>query len=129
MKLIPSHVHGMFDYLGGIMLVLLPNLFGFEDVGGAAVFIPRAMGIMVLMQAMFTDFEVGIKRIIPMQTHLVMDYVLSVFLAASPWIFGFHNMEPRVWMPHLIVGLSVLVLSFLTDPTPQRGSTGRMASV
>ena len=31
-----------------------------------------------------------------------MDFLSGVFLAISPWVFGFSE---RVWVPHVLVGL------------------------
>lgn len=116
---IPAWVHGVFDYVGGIALILAPNIFGFADLGGPAVVIPRIIGVLVLVQAMLTAYEVGIVKIIPMSMHLMNDYVASIFLAISPWLFGFNNNSPRVWMPHVIVGLAVFVVSLLTEKHPR----------
>jgi hypothetical protein len=114
MKIIPAFVHGIFDYIGGIALLAAPNIFGFADEGGAAVMVPRIIGIIVLLQAICTRYEVGLVKLIPMKVHLMNDYIASLFLAASPWIFGFSDRPSNVWMPHVIVGLAVFVLSLMT---------------
>ncbi len=79
MKIIPTFVHGIFDYLGGIALLLAPNLFGFADVGGAAVMIPRILGVIILLQSICTRYELGLFKLIPMKMHLMNDYVASLF--------------------------------------------------
>lgn len=119
MKVIPAFVHGIFDYLGGIALLAAPNLFGFAEVGGAAVMIPRIIGLIVLVQSICTRYEVGLVKLIPMKVHLMNDYIASLFLAASPWLFGFHNGPSNQWMPHVVVGLAVFVLSLLTESEPR----------
>ncbi len=98
MKVIPTFVHGIFDYVGGIALLAAPNLFGFSDVGGAAVMIPRILGVVVLLQAISTRYEVGVLKVLPMKMHLMNDYVASLFLAASPWLFGFAAKGTRYWL-------------------------------
>ncbi len=114
MKIIPAFVHGIFDYIGGVALLAAPNIFGFADEGGAAVWVPRLIGLIVLLQSICTRYEVGLVKLIPMRVHLMNDYVASLFLAASPWIFGFSGRPSNVWMPHVIVGLAVFVLSLMT---------------
>ncbi len=116
MKIIPTFLHGLTDYLGGIILLLLPNLFGFADEGGAAVWVPRIVAIFSLLQALMTNFEVSVAKIIPMRMHLMMDYVAGALLAASPWLFGFAN---RVSMPHLVFGILIFVASALTERHPR----------
>ena len=122
MKIIPTFVHGIADYIGGIALLAAPNIFGFADVGGAAVLIPRILGVIILVQSICTDYEVGLAKILPMRVHLMNDYVASLFLAASPWIFGFNDGPSNSWMPHVIVGIAVFVLTLMTQTEP-RGRT------
>lgn len=116
MKVIPSFVHGIIDYIGGIVLLLAPNIFGFEEVGGAAVMIPRVLGIIVILQALCTDYELGIFRMLSMRAHLVNDYVLAAFLAISPWLFGFSVGPQNQWMPHVIVGIALFVVGLMSQP-------------
>lgn len=119
MKFIPAYVHGIFDYIGGLMLLLAPNLFGFAEYGGAAVLIPRFLGAMILAQAMATDYEVGLIKVIPMKMHLMVDYFASAFLAISPWLFGFNNLPKNAWVPHVIVGIAVFILTMATQTHPR----------
>jgi hypothetical protein len=93
MKTIPTKVHGICDYIIGLALLVAPNLFGFASLGGAPVIVARVVGIIVLIQALFTNYELGMFKVLPMRTHLIMDYILSVFLVISPWLFRF-NTEP-----------------------------------
>jgi hypothetical protein len=120
MKTIPTYVHGILDYIVGIVLLIAPNLFGFANIGGAPVVIPRVLGILILLQSLFTNYELGLFKVLPMRLHLSMDYVLSIFLALSPWLFGFHTQPGNVWMPHLIVGVLVFFETLMTQTEPRR---------
>jgi hypothetical protein len=122
MKIIPTFVHGIADYIGGIALLAAPNLFGFADVGGAAVWIPRIIGIIVLLQSICTNYEVGLLKVLPMKMHLMNDYIASLFLAASPWLFGFSDRPSNVWMPHVVVGILVFLLTLMTQSQPRAAS-------
>jgi uncharacterized membrane protein YtjA (UPF0391 family) len=124
MKVIPTFVHGIFDYVGGIALLAAPNLFGFAEVGGAAVWVPRVLGIVILLQSVMTAYELGLAKVLPMRMHLMNDYVASLFLAASPWLFGFANGPANQWMPHLVVGVGYFIISLMTESAP-RTSTAR----
>jgi hypothetical protein len=129
-KPIPTFVHGIADYLGGIVLLLAPHIFGFADRGDAAVWIPRILGVVVLLQAVATRYELGLLKVVPMRGHLMMDYVAGLFLAASPFLFGFYNAPNNVWLPHVIVGIGVFVLTLLTQTEPRhRDVTSTTASV
>lgn len=114
MKFIPPFVHGLFDYIGGIALLAAPNIFGFADGPTAAVMIPRLIGAIVLLQSVCTNYSLGMIKFLPMRIHLMNDYVASLFLALSPFLFGFHDGPSNQWMPHVVVGLAIFVLSLLT---------------
>ena len=119
MKVIPTFVHGIIDYVGGIALLAAPNLFGFADAGGAAVMIPRILGVIVLLQAISTRYELGVLKALPMKMHIMNDYIASLFLAASPWLFGFANGPSNQWMPHLVVGILDFVATLMTQSEPR----------
>lgn len=119
MKPIPTYAHGIFDYIGGVALLLAPQIFGFADVGGAAVAVPRILGVIVLAQALFTRYEVGLIKVLPMRVHLMNDYIASIFLAASPWLFGFANAPLNAWVPHLVVGITVFIVALMTQKEPR----------
>lgn len=118
MRFIPTKVHGILDYLVGIALITAPWLFGFADVGGAAVVIPMVLGIGLLVYSLFTKYEWGPFGFIPMPVHLVFDIVASLFLALSPWIFGFAGEALNVWLPHVVVGATVIVVVLFSQPQP-----------
>ena len=118
MRIIPTIVHGIADYILGVFLLVLPNIFGFADLDGPAVWIPRILGSIDLLQSLATDYELGVVKILPMKMHLMNDYVVSLFFAASPWLFGFSHRPANVWMPPLIIGLLVFVVSLMTQTQP-----------
>lgn len=67
---------------------------------------------MALLQSLMTDYELSLFKIIPMRTHLIIDFISGIVLAASPWLFGFSN---RVYEPHLILGLVEVAAVLMTD--------------
>ena len=118
MRIIPTIVHGIADYILGVFLLVLPNIFGFADLGGPAVWIPRILGIIDLLQSLATNYELGVLKILPMKVHLMNDYVVSVFFAISPWLFGFSHRSANVWVPFLVIGVLVFVVSLMTRTHP-----------
>ena len=44
----------------------------------------------------------------------VVALILGIFLAISPWLFGFAGATWNVWVPHLLVGLAFIVVSLFT---------------
>jgi hypothetical protein len=118
MKHISSHTHGILDYATGILLILAPNLFGFNGAGVAAI-IARIFGVVFIVQAQFTNFELGTFHLIPLRVHLFTDYLLSALLAASPWIFGFYKSPANIWVPHLVIGCIAFVITSMTRTQPR----------
>ncbi len=114
MRLIPTRVHGILDYLVGALLVAAPWLFGFAR-GGAETWTPVVLGAGLIGYSLFTDYELGAIRKIPMNVHLWLDMAGGVLLAASPWLFGFADVI--VW-PHLAVGLIEIGTAAMTSTRP-----------
>jgi len=115
MKIISRKFHAMMDYIVGILLIAAPWIFGFSDIQ-AAKWVAIIIGLMVLLMSMVTDYEGGGKKMLSMGTHLTMDVIAGIFLAASPWIFGFSD---EVYLPHLIVGILEIGAGLMTERTSQ----------
>ena len=113
-RFVPTRLHGVADYLLGVLLVVAPWVFGFAD-GGAETWVPVALGAGVVLYSLLTDYELGLVRRIPMRAHLGLDLAGGAVLAASPWVFGFAD---RVWLPHLIFGLLEIGAALTTRTTP-----------
>lgn len=110
MKIISTKVHGILDYMMGILLIASPWLFGFVS-NGWETWIPCILGVSTIVYSLMTDYELGLSDNISMRTHLIVDAVSGVLLAASPWIFGFAD---AVYLPHLILGIVELGAVALT---------------
>jgi hypothetical protein len=82
-----------------------------ETTGGAAVWVPVVIGGFVLLQSLFTDYEISLANLLPIKAHLAMDALAGLVLAASPWMFGFSEV---VWVPHVAVGIIEVVFAITT---------------
>jgi len=114
MRLIPTRIHGVIDYLVGILLMAAPWLFGFAR-NGAETWVPVALGIGALGYSLCTRYELGVVPAIPMPAHLWLDGLSGALLAASPWLFGFAD---YVWVPHLVIGLAEIGTAAMTQTVP-----------
>ena len=103
------------DYIMGLLLLLAPTLFGFADVGGAAVWVPRIVGLMVLGQALTTDYELGVLKIVPIGMHLMNDYVVGALLIIAPFVLRFSRVSAAMALL-VVCGLLVLGLTAMTQP-------------
>lgn len=111
--MISTKVHGYLDYLMGALLILLPFILDFP--GGAATAVPIILGAGVIMYSLITDYELGLLKVLAMKTHLFIDLLGGVFLAVSPWLFGFAD---EVFWPFLILGLLEVGASLMTKKEP-----------
>jgi hypothetical protein len=87
-KPISARVHGILDYATVAAFLNAPMVLGFHGTPAAIVY--WLAGIHLLMTG-FTDFPLGVFKIIPFKLHGVIDLVAGVFLLVAPWVFGFGN--------------------------------------
>jgi len=127
-RFLPTKVHGVLDYVVGLALILAPNIFQFADVGGPAVFIPRLLGVVLISYSLFTRYELGVIKVISMPYHLIVDFLAALFLALSPFLFGFSNKTANVWLPHVVVGIAVIVVVIVSKTQPSRSMERQVAS-
>jgi hypothetical protein len=104
----------MIDYPMGLLLIALPWLGGFAT-GGPAMWIPIVAGAAMLGLSAITAYEAGLMKIVPMSGHLAVDVVLGLFMAASPWLFGFAE---AVWLPFVLLGLGEFGAAMTTQVQP-----------
>ena len=114
MRFIPTKIHGYLDYIVGALLIAAPWLFDFAQ-GGAETWIPVILGTGAVIYSLMTDYELGASRLIAMRSHLMLDMISGILLAASPWLFGFAD---EVWGPHLFAGLFEMGAALLTRREP-----------
>ena len=121
-RFVPTAVHGVLDYVGGIGLVASPFIFGFANLRGTPVALPIVLGVGLIAYSLATDYERGIPglKVIPMRVHLAFDFVASAFLAAAPFLFGYSVDGLNVWLPQVAAGLGVILLVLVskTEPAP-----------
>lgn len=53
-------------------------------------------------------------RVIPTRTHGMLDYGMGALLMVAPWLLGFADSGPEMWVP-ILLGAGVIVYSLLTD--------------
>lgn len=115
MRFISRKFHAVLDYMSGILLIAAPWLFGFADIEGAK-WSAVAVGALILIMSFLTDYEGGGKKVISMSTHLTMDIIAGIFLAASPWLLNF---DEQIYLPHLILGILEIGAGLFTENDSQ----------
>jgi len=130
LRVIPTSVHGVLDYVTGSALLAAPELFRLKDVPPAAL-TPRLAGAGATTYSLMTDYELGAVRLLPMPVHLALDAMSGVLLASSPWLLGYAKNGLRYWLPHTLVGVSEIfaALATKTRPPKRRAMPGLVESV
>jgi hypothetical protein len=107
---IPLFLHGLAEYAVGVLLIVAP--FSFFDSNTATV-ISVLAGAAVIVIAWTTDYPTGLFRMLPLDSHIVLDYVLGLLLIASPFLFGFSD-DSGALAFFLLVGIGYLALTVMT---------------
>ena len=78
LRLIPTSVHGVLDYLASGINLAFPGLLGLHDSPWAAL-VPRIDGLAGAGYSLITDYELGVLKVLPMPAHLAFDAAKGVF--------------------------------------------------
>lgn len=116
MRFLSSKVHTIIGVIVGIALLFAPELFSLGE-SQAASMVPRLLGIFIIVSELVTTSPYGLIKLVPMRAHLIIDYVTGIFLAVSPWLFGFADLEMNFWLPHVIVGVAIVLYALVTNPS------------
>jgi hypothetical protein len=104
----------MIDYPMSLLLIALPWIGGFAT-SGAPMWIPISAGLAMFVLSTMTAYEAGLLKLVSMRMHLTLDAMLGIFIAGSPWLFGFSDV---VWLPFIILGLGELGAACMTQLVP-----------
>lgn len=116
---IPTKAHGVVDMATGPALIAAPTLLRMNGNTGATV-PPRVFGSAATLYSLLTDYELGLKRVLPMRTHLALDALGGVVLAATPFVTRASKRGVRHWLPHALLGAQALALAATTKERPPR---------
>jgi len=111
-------MHGFAEYGIGALSIVAPFLFSFDSDVAQVISILIGAGIIVM--AFSTDSPTGLTRNLPIASHVVLDYVLSLFLVVAPFIFSFTD-DAAATAYFIIVGVGYILLTIATRfHTPAR---------
>jgi hypothetical protein len=122
MGVISSKVHTIIGLAMGVVLLFASSIFGFADVTSAAM-VALFVGIFIIANELITTSPYSPLRLVPMRIHIALDVVTGLFLAASPWIFGFFDAAmPMQWVPHVTAGVLTAGYALLTTTADEKKS-------
>ena len=109
---VPFAMHGFAEYGIGVLSIAAPFMFNFDSDG--AKVISALFGAAVLVLAVVTESPTGIVRSLPVASHVVLDYVLSLFLIVAPFIFSFTE-DGSATAYFIVLGVLYLLLTIATQ--------------
>jgi hypothetical protein len=127
---VPAYVHGVLEYIAGALFIAAPFLFAFDSDTATAVSI--IAGVVVLIVTASTAMSTGLIKSIPVQAHVVLDYLLAILLIAAPFLFGFDD-DGTATAFFIVLGVIHLLLTIATRfiresgtaPAARNGPRGR----
>jgi hypothetical protein len=125
-RIVPTKLHGAVDYLTAPALAVAPDVLRLNGMRSSSL-VPRTIGTGGGVVAALTDYELGVKKVIPMRAHLAVDAVSGAALATAPWLFGSARRGVRHWLPHAVVGVTELALALTTKTEKSRAAGLRSA--
>jgi hypothetical protein len=112
MKLIAPGPHRILDFAAVVVFAVAPLAFG---LGGLPAAICWALAILHLVVTLATRYP-GRRGAIGFVPHGVLELVVSIFLIASSWIFGFAPGSPARYF-FVTAGAALFLVWLLTDYT------------
>jgi hypothetical protein len=111
MAMISTKTHGTLDYLVGAAITALPQLLKCKKPA-ARIF--ELAGTGAAAYSMFTDYERGLVKVLPMEGHLAMDTASGLALMAASLMLTDERPEVRCAMG--CVGLFEIARAAMTSP-------------
>ena len=109
MKIISPLVHGYLDYFTVIVFLLAPTLAGLT---GAAAMLAYALAAIHLAMTLFTDFPLGLTKIIPFTLHGWVERIVGPVLILVPFVLGFDGAARSFY---ILMGIVIIIVGLLTD--------------
>lgn len=113
MKLISTRAHGILDLVTVGTLDTLPWLLNWRPRTKSLV---AAASASMLGYSLGTRYELGLVKLLPMKTHLLLDYAAGVMLAGAALRLPRERLSTRLALVGL--GLNEIAVAALTEPTP-----------
>lgn len=111
-NLIPARIHGILDFASAFALIAFAVVVGGS---GLAVATGVALGVVLIVVSLLTDYPLGVIRVIPFKVHSAGDYVGAFTLIAAPFILGFADQDTTLSVLYVATGAALVGVSLATD--------------
>lgn len=111
-KLLPAKVHGVADFGSGFALIAVALVVGGS---GAAVATGVVLGSVLIVVSLFTDYPLGVIKLIPFPVHSAGDYLGAAALIVAPLVLGFNDSDGGLSAFYVVMGATLVAVSLITD--------------
>ena len=115
LRSIPTLTHALLDHLLGAILIVSPWILDFHRAVDLAIWMPMAVGTVLVISSLITRYEMGLFQWIPLEWHMRIDTTLGLILAISPWVLGFAD---NVILPHVVGGSVLAIMPLFSQRKP-----------
>ena len=119
---IPVALHGIVEYLVGVLCIAAPFLLAFDS--DAALACSIVVGVVILFVAATTSGPTSLVDSLPVAVHVVLDFILAGLLIAAPFLFGFSE-DGTATAFFLVLGVVHLLITIGTRFEKPRSYTAR----
>lgn len=111
MKRLSPKLHGILDYVTVAFLLLSPSVFQMQQY--AAVF-TYSLAFVHLVLTLFTNFELGIFRLVPFYIHGIVEISVSIVLMPLSYLFLVLGDSTSFYF-YLVFAIVLLIVWLLTS--------------
>ena len=111
-KIISPSFHGILDYVVDVTLISVPFILNFKEVSNSVFWIPVGIGVLNFLYSIFTVYSRSLVKLIPMNLHLLFDFLAGLLLFALAFILP---MEGFVKLFHITMGIGIVLATSLTS--------------
>lgn len=109
MRFIPTRIHGIMDYTVSTILFSGPAYLGKKYETTKNLFLAAGLG--ATAYSLFTNYEGGAIKKLPMSAHLTLDVISGLLLTMAPFLL---QVNKRERLPLILAGLVEVSAGMLT---------------
>jgi hypothetical protein len=102
-------MHGVLDYLFGLLVIALPFILGLQGLQKWALVV---IGMLVVVYSAATDYEMALVRYLRIRFHLLLHAVFGLAMLLTPWLL---DIPANARWPNYVLGVLAFVLVAVTE--------------
>jgi hypothetical protein len=108
MRVVPTIIHGIADYVVGAIVCGLPFYYGWTGTQRTTFVV---LGAFVIAYSLVTDYEAGLVRFLRIRFHLLLDAIFGLAMLFLPSLLDLPAPER---LPVYAIGVLALILAATT---------------